>query len=113
MCLNVVSGERRIWQLTKATLAERTISAATATFICVVISAATRWSRSLKVVLQNAQFPQPQRHFSCVPRKVWSVFWACTISRAAVNVQLHNVAVVGEIVRPAAMFSSSTQNLLY
>ena len=28
--------------------------------------------------------------------KVWSVFWACTISRAAVNVQLHNVAVVGK-----------------
>ena len=69
MCLKVVSGERRFWQLTKATLAERTISAATATFICVVISAATRWTRSLKVVLQNAQFPKPQRHFSYVPKK--------------------------------------------
>ena len=34
-------------------------------------------------------------------------------ARAAVNVQLNNVAVVGKIVRPAAMFSSSSQNPLY
>ena len=51
--------------------------------------------------------------FKLCQRNVWSVFWrASTRARAEVNVQLRNVAVVVKIVRPAAMFSNSTQNPL-
>ena len=95
------------------------IYAATATFICVVIRAATRSTRSLKVVLQNAHFPLPQQHFQLCVKETCGVCFGVFVCvrarvdvRAAVNVQLHNVAVVGKVVRAATRRTRSLKVVL-
>ena len=90
MCLKVVSGERRFWQLTKSHPC-RTHNSPSHSDICFCCNLS---GDAVDTFLK-----------SCVAERIISsataafelrVLWSGTDARAAVNVQLHNVAVVGK-----------------
>jgi hypothetical protein len=117
LCLKVVLNGAVFISRKKGTLAKHMIYAATATFLFCCNSNADAEHTFLNSGFAERTISPATATFSvvCVKEKCGVCFgvFVCVRARvdarAAVNVQLNNVAVVAEIVRPAVMCSSSPQ----